>query len=396
MNSRTGTPQEIPVFFVQGSDRLCPVSNRTIVKQKTGDDETRPTFAFPDFLLSVFRLKDESKSSAFTCFFLPYCFMQRRSPFTLLGLLTCLLAVLIGCAQEPPVPLRVGSNVWPGFESLYLARDLGYYKDPSIQLVSYPSATEVTRAFRNGELEVAALTLDETLALAETEPNIRILLVTDISNGADVILGKPDLKTLQDLKGKRVGVESSALGAYVLSRALDQTKLSPQEIRIVSLGASEHELAFKQGRVDAIVTFDPTRSNLIAGGANLLFDSRQIPGEVVDVLVVRQELLERRHATMKALVEGWFKALDYLAQNPEDASLRMAPRQGVTPKQFLDSLKLLKIPTLLENQQLLSQKDPTLIEGAKRLSRVMVEKQLLKRAIDPTPLLTDQVVQSLK
>src|SRR6478672_4094448 len=131
-----------------------------------------------------------------------------------------LLVILLGnCAKEQP-PLRLGTVVWPSLENFYLARDLGYYKNTPIRLVDYPSASALIRAYRNGELEAATLTMDEVLLLATTEPNVRVALITDTSYGGDAILGNSKIKSLQDLKGRRVAVESTALGAFVLTRAL--------------------------------------------------------------------------------------------------------------------------------------------------------------------------------
>ena len=107
-------------------------------------------------------------------------------------------------------PLAVGTNVWPGYEPLYLARNLGYYND-SIRLVEYSSATEVLRAIRNKLIDVATLTLDEVLLLRQSGVDVRSVLVTDISNGGDVIVARPGIETLADLKGRKVGVESTAL-----------------------------------------------------------------------------------------------------------------------------------------------------------------------------------------
>ncbi|MGB3638583.1 MAG: hypothetical protein WBA39_13555 [Rivularia sp. (in: cyanobacteria)] len=111
-----------------------------------------------------------------------------------------LVSTLAGCIQNPPDPLRVGFLVWPGYESLYLARDLKYYKDTPIRLVDYPSASELIRAFRNKNLEVVTLTLYEALLVAETEPDVRIVLILDSSNGADAVLAKPKINTLSDIK----------------------------------------------------------------------------------------------------------------------------------------------------------------------------------------------------
>lgn len=319
----------------------------------------------------------------------------RRRLFFLFSFLPCALVILGSCIPATSPPLRVGANVWPGYEPLYLARDLGYYGDHPVQLVDYPSATEVSRALRNGDLEVAALTLDETLSLMETNPDVRAVLVTDVSAGGDAILAKPEIKALAELKGRRVGVESNALGAFVLSRSLDQVGLSPQDLEIVSLGVSEHEHAFKEGAVDAVVTFEPTRSNLLAAGANLLFDSTQIPGEIVDVLVVPQAVLENQRNTLDGLVQGWFRALDYMAKDPKDAAKRMAPRQEVSPEQFLASLELLHIPDLTENQDLLSKTNPKLLEVAEQLSTLMLEKGLLKQAVETEAFLDDRLVKAL-
>ena len=307
-----------------------------------------------------------------------------------------LLVFLLGnCAKEQP-PLRLGTVVWPSLENFYLARDLGYYKDTPIRLVDYPSASALIRAYRNGELEAATLTMDEVLLLATTEPKVRVALITDTSYGGDAILGNPKIKSLQDLKGRRVAVESTALGAFVLTRALGKVGMSSKDVQIISLEVSEHEQAFKKGRVDAVVTYDPVRSKLLATGATLLFDSKQIPGEIVDVIAVPEALITSQSDGMQALLKGWFKALDYLQQHPQDAIARMAPREEVTAQQFKESLKGLRIPTLEENQKSLGLADSAFQNGIKQLSKVMLENKLLQKAVDPIPLLDGRLVKAIK
>ena len=116
--------------------------------------------------------------------------------------------------------LSIGTNVWPGYEPLYLARDQGFLPSEKLNLVEYPSATQVIKGFRNGAIQFAALTLDEVLILAENGLNPKVILIMDISDGGDVVLANPRFSSMQQLKGKRIAVESSALGAYVLTRAL--------------------------------------------------------------------------------------------------------------------------------------------------------------------------------
>ena len=133
---------------------------------------------------------------------------------------TALLVSLTGCMREPQSAVRIGTNVWIGSEPLYLARELGRLDPAAVQLVEYPSASEVLRAFRNQAIDGMVISLDELFGLAADGFQPRIILVADVSNGADVVVGRAGMRTMRDLQGKSVAVESSALGAFVLSRAL--------------------------------------------------------------------------------------------------------------------------------------------------------------------------------
>ena len=303
--------------------------------------------------------------------------------------------ILASCVPAPLKPLRIGTNVWPGYEPLFLARELGYYGKTPIQLVEYPNF-DPNRAYRNGEVEMSATPMTAFLPLAPTHPDVRAWLIMDISNGADAIVAKPAIANLQSLKGRRVGFDRSMLATFVLSRGLEQVGLSLKDVKIVSVELSDQEEAFKQGRVDAIVTFEPYRSNILNAGAKLLFDSTQIPGEVVDVLIGSESLLTTHATQLQVLIQGWFRALDYIEKNPEDAARRMARRQGVTPEQFLSSLKGLQLVTLEENQKLLGKTNSVLLKGTQRLSQFLVENKILKQDVDLNPLLDDRLVRDVK
>jgi NitT/TauT family transport system substrate-binding protein len=323
--------------------------------------------------------------------------LKPRSGVTILsGAIALLLFALVSCVKEAPPLLRVGTNIWPGYETLYLARSLGYYDNTPIRLVDYPSGTEEVRAYRNGEIEAAGISIDQALVLAAINRDVRIVTVMDFSAGGDAILGKPNIKKLPDLKGRRVGVESTALGAFVITRALGKVALSPKDVEIVPLQVSEHERAFKEGKIDAVVTFGPPLTKLLATGAKILFDSKQIPGEIVDVLILRSSAIQNQPDAVQALINGRFRALEYLQNNPLDAARRIAPRTGVTPEQFLQSLEGLSQPNLQKNQRLLSKNNPALLNSIKLLSDVMLENNLLPKPVDTTHLLDDRFVNEAK
>lgn len=307
-------------------------------------------------------------------------------------LVATLVFVAAGCARHE-APLRVGVSIWPGYAPFFLARSLGYYEGRPIQLIDFPSAAEVIRAYRNGAIDAAALTADEALLVAASQPGHRIVLVMDYSRGADVILARPPFQSMKDLKGRRIGLEPGAVGALMMARALELTGMPPADVTLVPVPLEEHEQAFLSGRVDAAVTFEPLRSRLLAAGAHQVFDSSRIPGEIMDVLLVRHELVESNSAALTTLIAGWFRALDYLRQNPASAARRVAPREQVPPETWLESLHWLDLQDREANLRLLGSSKTNMVQPLRRLVIVMTKNKLLARAMDPTSLPDDRVVR---
>jgi NitT/TauT family transport system substrate-binding protein len=297
-------------------------------------------------------------------------------------ILSILLLSLLAACSRPEEPLRLGTNIWIGYETLYLAQKLGYYDDLPLKLVEMPSATSVMHAFRNHMLEMAALTLDEALFLKQTDNDIQIILVFDFSHGGDVLLTHPEIDNLPMLKGKKVGVENSAVGAILLDGALTAAKLTPSDINIIPLPVNEHFQAFKNHQVDAIVTFEPVKTQLLLSGANNLFDSRQIPERIVDVLVVRQATAMQHPETLKSLISGYFNALAYIKSFPDIAQQKIAPRMEVPVQALAAQYAGIKIPDKADNIELLSVNPPKLAQTITNLLNLMYRKKLLHQTID--------------
>jgi NitT/TauT family transport system substrate-binding protein len=317
-----------------------------------------------------------------------------RSLVRVVGLL--LLLAVPACTRQDPLPLRVGTFLWSGSEPLFLARDLGYLDDGSSRLIEYSSLGEVNRDFRNGRIDAVAITLDMALLLQEQGFEPRVVLVLDYSDGADALLARPEVRRLEDLRGKRVAVEAMSTSNYLLSRALVRAGLQPSDIEIIRIPIDQHERAYASGQVDAVVTFEPFVSKLLAGGAHRLFDSSHIPEEIVDVLAVREDVLEERPEQVRHLLQGWFRALRYLEEHPEDAVRRMSPRLETSPADFATHLEELRHPSLRENRSLLREPSSPLLDSAHRQQRFMLESGLLREPVRPELLLDVRPLEALE
>lgn len=301
--------------------------------------------------------------------------MSRRQ----LLVIACLAAAsprLPGCAR-PSAPLRMGLHPWPANELYVLAEQLGLYEGVALRIVDYGSAEQGLQAVRNDVVELYPCTLDEALLLVADLPDLRVVQVLDSSFGADAILAHSDIPSLQALRGRRIGYEATALGAYVLSRGLAMAGLTPADVTPVFVQVDEHERAFRERRVDAVVTYEPVLGRLLAEGARSLFDSTQIPGEIVDVLATRASVVERRSDTLVAVVRGWLKAAERLRAEPEKTAGLLSRRMGLPQDKVLQAFAGIQLADLARNHALLDGAPPPLAEVARRLGETMAKNRLL-------------------
>jgi len=111
----------------------------------------------------------------------------------IVAFLTVVNLFFSGCTNETEVKtFSIGTNIWPGYEPLHLAKIQNEYKN-NVDVITYDSATIVLNKFRNKEIEGAALTLDEVILLKDQGYNPVIIAVLDVSEGADVLLCKPNI-----------------------------------------------------------------------------------------------------------------------------------------------------------------------------------------------------------
>lgn len=305
------------------------------------------------------------------------------------------LVLLSSCRSEPKAPMRIGTNIWIGYEPVWLAQDLKYFDTDSVKPVQFPSATTEMAAFRSKTIDAAALTLDEALTLAQFEPDFSIVLIVDISNGGDVILGRPEIKSMKDLRGKRIGAESTAVGAYTLARGLKKAGLKYEEVKVINLNENEHEAAFRGGTIDALVTFEPVRTKLLKSGARLLFDSSQIPNEIIDVIIVRKEYLKKNMDIVEQFINGWFRALTYMKEQPSDAAEKIKGRLKLNADEVSESYKGLRLPDRNEVLGMLSGANPPLLNAAKNIQTLMLEQHLLIKKNDVSILLDKDLLKKL-
>lgn len=293
---------------------------------------------------------------------------------------------LDGCQHTPTRPLTIASHVWPGYELMFLARREGWLVSSDLELLETASIPASLAALGDGRADGAALTLDEVLRARAGGIALQVVLVLDISAGADVLLARPGINELRDLAGKRLGVEPTSLGTLMLHKVLAAAALPASALTLVPLDIDEHLAAWEREKLDALITYEPTATLLLAQGARRLYDSRKIPDTIIDVLAVKPEAITRQPEALAALVAGHFRALRHLRHNPQDAAYRMAGRMGIPAAEVLDAYRGLELPDLELNRKLLDGATGRLRAAAEEVSRVMLAAGMLSQAADLSDL----------
>lgn len=291
-----------------------------------------------------------------------------------------LALILTACGPSARDPLRVATLPWPGYETLHLAQSLDYLDEHDIRLVELVNTSQIASALRNGTVAAAAVTLDSALALMQEGVELNVVLVMDYSQGGDAVIVRPDITSLAQIRGKRVAVEGAEVGGVMLDALLAEAGLQVTDIQVVSMTVNEQLAAYRMGEVDLVVTFEPVSTLLLQEGAHRLYDSRAIPERIIDVLVVRKEVLHRYRPELEQLLVAHFRALDYLQHFPDEAHAIIAPYLGVAVDQVAPIMAGIYIPSLADNHRLLNGSRPQLVNRAAELAEFMVQRRLLRSA----------------
>ncbi len=281
-----------------------------------------------------------------------------------------------GCTPQPP-PLRIGTNLWLGYEFMFLARDQHMLDTARVRLVELLSASDCLQALSAGTLEGAGLTLDEVLSARAEGLDLQVVMVFNTSDGADRVLARREISGPRDLIGRRVGVEQSAVGALMLAAMLNEHGMHKRDIEVVRLTSDEHYRAFADDALDAVITFEPHATRLLRDGAHVIFDSRMLPGMVLDVLAVTRASLQARQQDICHLVDAHYAGLARYHADPLGTAQLLSLRQGLTPGELMDSLTGLQLLDREDNRRLFSGDARPLRDTALALHRIMVDNGLL-------------------
>jgi NitT/TauT family transport system substrate-binding protein len=202
-----------------------------------------------------------------------------------------------------------------------------------IKLTQVNEYVESINQYTAGTFDACAMTNMDTLTIpAAGGVDSTALIVGDFSNGNDGVVLKGKGKALTDIKGQKVNLVELSVSHYLLARALESVGMRERDLKVINTSDADIVAAFSAPATTAVVTWKPQLSAVLsAPNAQLVFDSSKIPGEILDLMVVKTDVLNANPKLGKALIGAWYETLAVMFKNDaagQAAQTAMAKASG--------------------------------------------------------------------
>lgn len=311
--------------------------------------------------------------------------MRSFTKFVLTGVMT--VAVLAGVALSPAKAeekkdFKVAWSIYVGWMPWGYADETGIVKKwadkygITIEVKQFNDYVESINQFTAGAFDAVTITNMDALSIPSAGGvDTTAVIVGDFSDGNDAVILK-DKDKLEAIKGQDVNLVEFSVSHYLLARALESIGAEEKDLKVVNTSDADMAAAYKTDDVTAVVTWKPIVSTILESpDANLVFDSSQIPGEIIDLMVANTEVLKDNPKFGKALAGIWYDTVKAL-ESEADAKESMAKASGTDVAGFDGMLETTELFTEPKDAVAFVTSDD-LKTTTERVSKFLFEKSLL-------------------
>lgn len=259
-------------------------------------------------------------------------------------------------AVQAKAPLRIAYSDWPGWVAWEIGIQKGFFKEAGVdvdfQWFEYAPSMD---AFVAGKVDAVAMSNGDTLVNGAKGKKGIMILINDFSNGNDMIVARPGIKSIKDLKGKKVALEVGLLEHLMLNHALKEAGMKPEDVTLINTPTHQTAQTLASKDVDAIAAWQPNSGQALKAlnGAKAIYTSANAPGLIYDALVVDPQSLADRKDDWQKVVNVWYKIVAYLHDpaNEKEILNIMSARVNVPPAEYATYMKGTRFLSLAEAKE---------------------------------------------
>lgn len=272
-----------------------------------------------------------------------YCRRQCSKVPAFRMLLTLALALTIGlhaCTAGPSPQrsaLKIGITTWPGFDIVLYAQAANLFKQRGldVELARFENQQDSSRAMLRGSLDATFVSLWDVVQSDPGNDKPEVLLVTNISRGADGIVARSGIRSVEELRGKRVGAKLGTVNHLILLEALKHHNIRPQEVRIEDISNEAAVELLQKGQLDAAVIWQPLLGQTAkAIQGKIVFTTQEVDSLVIDTLVSRSSTIRDKKSELTNFMLAWFDVMHAVETQPAAVYEQVGQQLGQTGAGF--------------------------------------------------------------
>jgi len=224
-----------------------------------------------------------------------------------------------------------------------IAEERGFFAREKVRIdLRVPQDTHrMIAEFAAHQHDLICVALGDVVLTTRVEPDLRMILCSDESAGADQILGRGPPGGADQIRGYRIGTTLGGFGEVLVRRFLERHGIRTNDVSLVNADAAAVPAMLERGDLDLGHTWEPYAAQTRARGFQTWFSSRDTPGLILDGMIAHASLIRTRPQELQGLVRAWFLAVDWWRAHPQEGNALVERRlQLAAGSVSLDGIRL--------------------------------------------------------
>lgn len=276
----------------------------------------------------------------------------------MLLLVTAFALQMFGCGSKQEASSETGTHLniaiqpVPGYVPLYVLRDKGWLTDAlkedsvDINFTEFESGPPENESFAAGQQDIGVMGNVPSISGIAAGQNRSIIGISYNGEQANATLVAKDssIQSIEDLKGKKVGLVVGSIAENLLNTQLQSVGLTEKDVELVNLSTGEQATALTQGQVDAVTTWEPSITKIQSSGdTRILADGTGLfKGE--NTIVADASYVKEHPQIVKTFLEQYKKAAKEVKEHPDEIAKTYAKQFGVSEEEFVSALSHVEFP----------------------------------------------------